>query len=90
LADYSYEIATGTRLGGGNLGGDSDNKQYIGLSPYSTWTIRVKADHNPGLDLSAVKEIKLTFSGKYYPTLRGASLQGAEASPALDAEGEPQ
>ena len=57
-------IVDGVKQGGGNLGGDADNRQ-IGLSPYATWTIRIKADANPGLDLSAVREINLTFAGKY-------------------------
>jgi|GEM_PF-2698231 len=78
LADYSYRIADGVREGGGNLGGDADNKQYIGLSPYATWTIRIKAENNPGLDLSAVREITLTFAGKYYPSLRGAGNPATE------------
>ncbi len=83
LADYSYRIADGVRVGGGSLGGDGDNREYIGLSPYATWTIRLRSDatSNPGLDLSAVREIQLTFSGKYFPSLR-AKVEQAAAEPA--------
>ncbi len=72
LGEYSFETATGRRIGGGNLGGDSDNKQYIGLSPFTAWTLRLKADHNPGLNLRQVKEITINFGGKYYPVLNMA------------------
>ncbi|MDB5036298.1 MAG: hypothetical protein JWQ98_3539 [Chlorobi bacterium] len=85
LADYTYRIADGTKEGGGNLGGDDDNKQYIGLSPYATWTLRIKADANPGLDLSAVKEIRLTFAGRYYPLLMARETMATEGASAAEA-----
>lgn len=60
-------VADGRYESGGNLGGDKD--EYVGLSPFTTWTLslrdsRKEGSENPGLDLSAVSEIVLRFSGR--------------------------
>lgn len=59
LADYHI----GQQAGGDLSGGD----QYIGLSPFTAWTLQLLANNNPGLDLSQVSEVTISFSGYYYP-----------------------
>jgi hypothetical protein len=65
--DFKYAIATGAAIGGGSLGGDANNPDLIGVSPCTRWTVEVVASFNPGLDLSKVAEIDVTFSGLYFP-----------------------
>ncbi len=67
---YKYHITTGEYIAGGMLGGDND--EYIGLSPFTTWTIEIPSKFNPGLNLGTVNEIVLSFSGRGLPMSPGA------------------
>lgn len=67
---YKYRIGSGEYIAGGKLGGDND--EYIGLSPFTTWTIEIPSKFNPGLKLDAVDEIVLSFSGRGLPMNPGA------------------
>ena len=63
---YAYEVdANGkeTQTGGGALGSGPNNPEYIGLSPCTAWLLEVRESDNPGLDLSAVQNVMLNFSG---------------------------
>lgn len=64
LQDYS---SGGGVTSGGQLGGGDASPETIGVSPCTAWTLVVSENANPGLDLSAVTQFTLTFSGKYYP-----------------------
>ena len=65
MALYEYYISSRDHIAGGNLGGDND--EYIGLSPFTTWTIEIPPQFNHGLKLDEVDEIVLTFSGTGLP-----------------------
>jgi len=67
VQDYKYNIAGGTSVGGGALGGDANNLNIIGVSPCTTWTVEVVASNNPGLVMSNVSQVAITFSGLYFP-----------------------
>jgi hypothetical protein len=67
---YKYRISSGDYIAGGKLGGD--NNEYIGLSPFTTWTIELPSKYNHGLKLDAVDEIVLIFSGRGLPMNLGA------------------
>lgn len=70
-AFYVYE-PTGKVIAGGNLGGHNDS--YIGLSPFTNWSLELPSDpkFNPDLDCSSVTGITLTFSG----TCQGYTKEG--------------
>ncbi len=63
---YKYDVQTGQGLAGGALGG-VDHVQ-IGLSPFTTWTLRASPADNPGLSLDGVRQIVLRFAGRYRET----------------------
>jgi hypothetical protein len=72
FADYTYNTGTGVSTEGGALGGDPNNPEYIGVSPFTTWTVEIVESQNSGgenygLDLSSVNQIEITFSGQCYP-----------------------
>jgi hypothetical protein len=66
LQDYSYNINDGSWSGGGDLGGGEANPESISVSPCTTWMLIVSEAANPGLDLSGVSRIVVTFDGRYY------------------------
>lgn len=70
---YKYGLQSGKYIAGGNLGGDND--EYIGLSPFATWTIELPARFNPGLALGAADEISIAFSGRALPMHPDARLK---------------
>jgi peptidoglycan hydrolase CwlO-like protein len=58
--EYPLEGNEGTRTRvDDNLGGKEG--EYVYLSPFSTWTLIVDKDLNPGLDLSRVQEVEILF-----------------------------
>lgn len=60
---YAYAIDTNgniTVIGGGSL----SSSAYIGLSPSTCWTLTMRADENPGLDLSRLTQIAVNYAGK--------------------------
>jgi hypothetical protein len=61
----------GNTPAGNLLGGDE--KQYAYLSPYAVWSLRLNAADNSGLNLTKVKQVKVTFSGLFYPFSTPAS-----------------
>lgn len=71
---YKYDVQTGQALAGGALGG-VDHVQ-IGLSPFTTWTVRASPADNPGLSLDGVRQIVVRFAGRYRET---SSLRAARA-----------
>ena len=71
MAFYKAQVDDGTYQAGGSLGGD-DGK-YIGVSPFTAWNLHLPRNDNPGLDLSAVDSITLTFKGRCYPLLDDAA-----------------
>jgi hypothetical protein len=62
---YTYKISSGEYVAGGNLGGEKD--EYIGLSPFASWTLELPEMVNPGLSLDQVTEVKIRFSGRALP-----------------------
>jgi len=76
---YEYQISSGECLAGGKLGGDDG--EYIGLSPFTTWTLELPAKFNHGLKLDDVDEIVINFSGRALPmntnALKNATLRVA-------------
>lgn len=74
---YKYDIASGGRLAGGALSG-ADHVQ-IGLSPFTTWTLRVIAADNPDLSLAGVDRITIKFKGRYLQTDAARRRRGVAA-----------
>jgi hypothetical protein len=75
MSAYEYYIEKDSSGGqrevykaGGELG-DADGalSERIALSPFATWTIELLEKFNPGLDLSAVHTMTLSFSGFALP-----------------------
>lgn len=68
VAALEYDLKTGVVTKGGQL----QDADYIGLSPSTTWTIRLPVDDqtNPKLDLSGVNQIVIKLHGHFYPVLR--------------------
>jgi len=60
---YAYSVdkqGNSTYVGGGAL----SDTNYIGLSPCTSWLLSIRDAENPGLDLSKVTQVLLSFSGK--------------------------
>ncbi len=60
---YSYELdgsGNPKQLGGGSL----SSTNYIGVSPCTSWLLTVRETENPGLDISRIATINLSFAGK--------------------------
>jgi cell division septum initiation protein DivIVA len=60
---YAYSVdkqGNSTYVGGGAL----SDTNYIGLSPCTSWLLSIREAENPGLDLSKVTQVLLSFSGK--------------------------
>jgi hypothetical protein len=62
---YTYELSSGKPVAGGSLGGEKD--EYVGVSPFGSWTLELPEPFNPGLDLSHVREVTIRFSGRVLP-----------------------
>lgn len=78
---YSYLVdshGNPTKTGGGSLGGGNVNPDYIGLSPCTGWTLEIRESENSGLDLSAVNQVLINFSGLCSLTAQPA--EGPQAS----------
>jgi hypothetical protein len=60
---YAYSVdkqGNSTYVGGGAL----SDTNYIGLSPCTSWQLSIREAENPGLDLSKVTQVLVSFSGK--------------------------
>ena len=63
---YSLDKAGVIYEDGDLVGGE---ETYASLSPFATWTLIAAPADNPGLDLSKVERVVLTFEGKGYARL---------------------
>jgi len=66
--DEDHYLAGGalTDMGDG-AGMTFDESKSIALSPFSTWTLSLPAEYNPGLDLTNVQGLSIFWSGKATP-----------------------
>ena len=62
VAPYKIDYEHPENTAGGNLGEDSQG--YIGLSPFTLWRLDFNPKGNEWLDLSTLKTVVLTFSGR--------------------------
>ncbi|MGZ8218117.1 hypothetical protein [Methylomagnum sp.] len=71
LSIYEYTITNGNlvTVAGGSLGGDGTggNPNRIALSPFASFTINIPPKYNPGIDISDLGGIEISFSGYASP-----------------------
>jgi hypothetical protein len=60
---YKYDYKKKAKTAGGDLGEDSQG--YIGVSPFTMWRFDFNLKGNEWLDLSSLKTVVLTFSGRF-------------------------
>ncbi|MDX6610840.1 MAG: hypothetical protein QOD75_26 [Blastocatellia bacterium] len=60
---YKYDYKKHAKTAGGDLGEDSQG--YIGVSPFTLWRLDFNLKGNEWLDLSILKTVVLTFSGRF-------------------------
>ncbi len=59
---YTIDYANPASRRGGRIGDDD----FVGLSPFATWTLDFAFDGNDWLDLAGLKSVQLVFRGSYY------------------------
>jgi hypothetical protein len=62
VSPYKIDYKDQKNTAGGNLGEDSQG--YIGVSPFTLWRLDFNPKGNEWLDLSTLKTVSLTFSGR--------------------------
>ncbi len=74
VVSYKIDYANPHNTGGGQIG--SDDEGYIGLSPFTTWTLNFDHPGNEFLDLNSIQSVVITFSGTYLgPPKSGIDFQ---------------
>ena len=63
LAPYKIDYKNPANTAGGKLGEDSQG--YIGVSPFALWRLDFNLKGNEWLDVSTIKTVHLTFSGRF-------------------------
>jgi hypothetical protein len=63
VSPYKIDYKNPANTAGGKLGEDSQG--YIGVSPFALWRLDFNLKGNEWLDLSTLKTVQLTFSGRF-------------------------
>lgn len=63
LSPYKIDYKNPANTAGGDLGDDSQG--YIGVSPFALWRLDFTLKGNEWLDLSTLKTVELSFSGRF-------------------------